>query len=38
MAQDGERADRRRRLMVWALLVAMAAMLLVPVIQAFTRG
>jgi hypothetical protein len=36
MTQAGERAERRRRLMVWALLVAMGAMLFVPVIQAFT--
>ncbi len=36
MQQAGERADRRRRLMVGALLFAMAAMVLIPVIQAFT--
>jgi hypothetical protein len=36
MQAAGERAERRRRAMVWALLLALAAMVLVPVIQAFT--
>jgi hypothetical protein len=35
MAQAGQRADRRRRFMVGALVLAMAAMVLTPVIQIF---
>ena len=35
MAQAGRRADRRRRLMVGAIVFAMGAMVLVPVIQIF---
>ncbi len=35
MRQAGMRADRRRRLMVGALLLAMVAMILIPVVQAF---
>ena len=36
MELSGERSERRRRLMVAVMLFAMAAMVLVPVIQAFT--
>lgn len=35
MEQAGQRADRRRRAMVGALVFAMAAMVLIPVIQIF---
>jgi hypothetical protein len=36
MDQARDRAERRRRWMVGALLAALLAMVLVPVIQAFT--
>lgn len=36
MEQARQRAERRRRWMVGALLTALLAMILIPVIQAFT--
>lgn len=36
MERAGERAQRRRQWMVGLLLVALAAMVLTPVVQAFT--